>query len=266
MLWMLGFAGFAAGLMVNLLADSLPTVRTLRLPACPACGQQRPPIAWSGLLGFVTGSRRCSGCGAVLPYRHLLVELATPVLFVFCGLRTGWSVTTLVNVLYVTSLVLIVVTDLEHRLILHAVTLPSIALAVLGAYLNPVFDKPTRALLGGAVGLLAALSLYVFGALFALFLGRVRGEPLPGPALGFGDVTLSAFLGLIVGVPEIIFALVIGMLAGFIGALIFLAVRMVIHRPHQVFTSFIPYGPFLVLGGAAMLFYGSEFMAWYTGG
>jgi leader peptidase (prepilin peptidase)/N-methyltransferase len=189
-----------------------------------------------------------------------------PFLFVFCGLRTGWTVTTLVNLFYVTSLVVILVTDLEHRLILHAVTLPSMLVAVLGAYVNPAFDKPARALLGGAIGLLAALSLYLFGALFTALLGRLRGEQLPGPALGFGDVTLTTFLGLIVGVPEIIFALVIGMLAGFVGAMVFLVMRSVIQRRHEAFTSFIPYGPYLVLGGATMLFYGSEFMAWYTGG
>jgi prepilin signal peptidase PulO-like enzyme (type II secretory pathway) len=189
-----------------------------------------------------------------------------PLLFVFCGLRTGWSVTTLANTFYVTSLVLILVTDLEHRLILHVVSLPSILVAVLLAYVNPALDGPIRSLLGGAIGLVAALSLYFFGALFSMLLGRLRGEPLPGPALGFGDVTLSAFLGLIVGAPEIIFALVIGLLAGFVGAVVFLVVRSGIKRSHRAFTSFMPYGPFLVFGGAVMLFFGAEFMAWYTGG
>jgi len=266
MFWMLGIVGLAAGVFVNLLADSLPTVRRLQLPACGVCGQVRTRVAWSGVLAFVSGRRRCPHCGTALPYRHLLVELAMPSLFLFCGLRTGPSVTTFLNAFYVTSLVTVLVTDIEHRLILHAVTLPSILVAFVGAYLDPAFDNPKRALLGGAIGLLAALSLYLFGALFSWLLGRLRGEELPGPALGFGDVTLSAFLGLIVGVPEIIFALVIGMLAGFVGAVVFLLVRGGIQRAHRAFASFIPYGPFLVLGGAAMLFFGTEFMAWYTGG
>jgi len=265
-LWILGFAGLAAGVFVNLVADSLPTARRLRLPACHACGQVRTPLAWSGVLASASRRRQCLNCGAVLPCRHLLVELAMPLLFVLCGLRTGLSTTTVANALYVTSLVTILVTDVEHRLILHAVTLPSILVALAGAYLNPAFDNPKRALLGGAIGLVAALSLYLFGALFSWFLGRLRGEPLPGPALGFGDVTLSAFLGLIVGAPEIIFALVIGMLAGFVGAVVFLLVRGGAQGAHRAFSSFIPYGPFLILGGATMLFFGSEFLAWYTGG
>jgi prepilin signal peptidase PulO-like enzyme (type II secretory pathway) len=266
MLWILGICGLGAGVLVNLLADSLPTARRVQLPACRGCGQSRPPIAWSGILAFVSGHRRCPRCAALLPYRHLLVELALPLLFVFSGARTGASTTTFLNAFYAALLVLILVTDIEHRLILHAVILPSILLALIGAYVNPAFDDPKRALLGGAVGLLAALCLYFFGALFSWLLGRLRREALPGPALGFGDVTLSTFLGLIVGVPEIIFALVIGMLAGFVGAVILLLVRGAVQRTHRAFATFMPYGPFLVLGGAAMLFFGSEFMAWYAGG
>jgi prepilin signal peptidase PulO-like enzyme (type II secretory pathway) len=266
MLWILGVCGLIAGVLVNLLADSLPTARRVQLPACRSCGVVRQPVAWSGILAFVAGRRRCQQCGATLPYRHLVVELALPLLFVFCGMQTGATTTTLLNALYATSLVLVLVTDIEHRLILHAVILPSILLALAGAFLNPTFDDPKRALLGGAIGLLAALCLYLFGALFSWLLGRLRGEALPGPALGFGDVTLSTFLGLIVGVPEIIFALVIGMLAGFVGAVILLLVRSGIQRTHRAFATFMPYGPFLVLGGAVMLFFGSGFMTWYTGG
>jgi leader peptidase (prepilin peptidase)/N-methyltransferase len=266
MLWILGVCGFLAGVLVNLLADSLPTARRVQRPACPGCGQPRQPSAWSGIIAFVSGHRRCTQCGTPLPYRHLLVELALPALFVFSGVRTGASTITLLNALYATTLVLVLVTDIEHRLILHAVILPSILLALIGAFVNPAFDDPMRALLGGAIGLLAALGLYFFGGFFSWLLGRLRGEALPGPALGFGDVTLSTFLGLIVGVPEIIFALVIGMLAGFVGAVILLFVRGAIQRTHRAFATFMPYGPFLVLGGAAMLFFGSEFMTWYTGG
>lgn len=266
MLWILGICGLFAGVLVNLLADSLPTARRVQLPACRGCDQPRPLVAWSGILAFVSQHGRCPHCGVALPYRHWLVEVALPLLFVFSGARTGASATTLLNALYATSLVLVLVTDIEHRLILHAVMLPSIFLALIGAYLNPAFDDPKRALLGGTVGLLAGLGLYLFGALFSWLFGRLRGEALPGPALGFGDVTLSTFLGLIVGVPQIIFALVIAMLAGFAGALILLLVRAGVQRTHRAFATFMPYGPFLVLGGAAMLFFGSEFMTWYTGG
>jgi leader peptidase (prepilin peptidase)/N-methyltransferase len=228
------------------------------------CRQPRLLLAWSGLAAYVTRKERCPHCGAPLSIRHVLVELATPALFMFCWTQTGSTLTTLFNILYSAILVLVTVTDLEHRLILHIVSLPSIALALIGAYINPTFDSPRRALLGGGIGLGGALSLYLIGMLFGWWIGKRRGEALSGPAFGFGDVTLCTFLGLVLGAPEIIFAIVIGICAGFMFAAVYLVVRGLIRRDHAMFTAFIPYGPFLVLGGAIMLFFGRGFMAWWT--
>ena len=265
MFWILVFAGFVAGVVVNLCADSLPTARHLHRSRCAACGQPRPLLAWSGLVAYLSGHQRCAHCGRSLTVRYVIVEVITPVLFAFCWMRSGWTPTTLFNSLYSAILVLITVTDIEHRLILHVVSLPAIALALIGAYANPTFDSPIRALLGGAIGLVGASFLYGIGLLFAWQIGRRRGEPLSGPAFGFGDVTLCTFLGLIVGAPEIIFAIVIGILAGFVFATVYLVVRGLIQRKHAMYSAFIPYGPFLVLGGTFMLYFGREFMAWYIG-
>lgn len=265
MIWLFALTGVLSGMLINLLADTLPTRRRMHRPSCRMCGDERSPWTWSGLLALATGRRKCQNCGALLSTRHVIVELVTPALFVFCWVRTGPTVTTLLNVLYGAILVLIVATDMEHRLILHVVSLPAIALALVGAFLNPVFDTPKRSLLGGAFGLVGSLLLYLLGVLFSLLVAKSRGEPLPGPAFGFGDVTLSTFLGLIVGVPDIIFAFVIGICAGFAVALVYLVVRGLVARDHEMFTAFIPYGPFLILGGAVMLFFSQEFSAWYFG-
>ena len=209
MFWILVLAGLLTGILINLIADSLPVVRRLRAPVCATCGQPRRLVSWSGLIGYASRQHRCPHCRAPLPMRHLIVELVTPLLFVFCWTRSGATITTWLNILYSAILVLITVTDMEHHLILHAVSLPAIALAVIGAYLNPAFDSPKRALPGGAIGLTGALILYFTGMLFASIVSKRRGQPLSGPAFGFGDVTLSTFLGLIVGAPEIIFGFVI---------------------------------------------------------
>jgi prepilin signal peptidase PulO-like enzyme (type II secretory pathway) len=127
---------------------------------------------------------------------------------------------------------------------------------------NPAFDSPRRGLLGGAIGLVATLVMYVGGILYVRLVGRLRGQPLDQVAFGFGDVTLSTFIGLVVGTPEILLALAMGILgAGLFGAG-YLFVRGLIQRRHALFTA-IPYGPFLILGGATMLFWGPQIMAWY---
>jgi len=190
------------------------------------------------------------------------VELASAALFVFTWLRSGTTWTTLFSLLYSAILILIVVTDLEHRLILHVVTLPAILLALSGAFLNPAFATPKRALLGGVVGLVGTLGIYLMGIAFAWFMGRMRGQPISEVAFGFGDVTLNTFIGLVVGAPEIVFSMVIGFLLGGIAAILVLVVQGLLLRRYKLFTA-IPYGPFLILGGMAMLYFGPQVVDWY---
>ena len=263
MFWILAFVGWVVGTLINWLADSLPEKGRLDRPRCQVCAEPRPVTAWSALLAYVVRRHRCPSCSAPLAWRYIVVELATALLFGVTWLRTGASVTTVLSLFYGAVFVLILVTDLEHRLIQHVITLPAIVLAIIGAFVNPTFDSPARSLLGGAVGLVATYGIYLLGGLFARLMERIRGEPITEVAFGFGDVTLNTFIGLIVGAPEIIFAMVIGFLIGGVVASVFLLVQGAIKRRYTAFTA-IPYGPFLILGGSVMLYFGQEFMAWYT--
>ena len=58
--WVLAFGGLVAGIVVNLLADSLPAARRVDPPSCPACHSRRPLLAWSATAAFVAGRRRCA--------------------------------------------------------------------------------------------------------------------------------------------------------------------------------------------------------------
>jgi len=262
MIWLFCLLGLVTGSFVNLCADSLPTKQRLGRAACPYCGRPRPVAATSALVAFLTGRQRCPACAAPISVRHVVVELASALIFAFAWLRTGATWTTLFNVVYSAILILVTVTDLEHRMILHVVTLPAILLALLGAFLNPAWATPKRALLGGAIGLVATFGIYLLGIAFAGLMGRIRGQPISEVAFGFGDVTLNTFIGLIVRAPEIIFSMIMGILLGGIAALLVLVVQGLLRRQYKLFTA-IPYGPFLVLGGMTMLYYGPQVLDWY---
>jgi leader peptidase (prepilin peptidase)/N-methyltransferase len=259
---LLATLGLAAGAFINLCADSLPEGRRLRPPTCSYCGRSRSATAWSAVVAYLTGRGRCPYCAAPLSLRHVLVELAAILLYVLVWLRSGATVTTVLHIVYGSVFLLLLVTDLEHRLIPHVVTLPAILLGLLGAFFDPAFDSPKRGLLGGAIGLVSTLILYAGGLLFMRLVGQLRGQPLEETAFGFGDVTLSTFIGLAVGAPEVLFALALGILSAGLFGLGYLLVRGLIQRRYTLFTA-IPYGPFLILGGAVMLFWGPQIMAWY---
>ncbi len=263
MIWLLALCGFIIGILINLCADGLPIKRRLQRPVCPQCDQPRPFLAWSGILAWASRQRRCPNCATPLPWRHPLVELGAIGLFALCGLRGEPPFVLITQLVYGSIFILVLVTDLEHKLIPHLIMLPAIALAILATLLNPGSDYPARGLLGGGIGLISALGLYWFGKLFVKLVGRVRGRAVSQIAFGFGDVTLITFIGFAVGAPDIIFALVIGILSGGIISALYVSIFGLLLRKYSAFTA-IPYGPFLILGGSVMLYFGRAFMAWYS--
>ncbi len=235
--------GWLVGVAINHAADILPQRQTLQQwPSCPACGQPRPIRTWSALLALVTGQQACSHCGQPRQRlaRSLVVELATPLIFVFLMWHQGLSLQLALFSIYTTILILLTVTDLEHRLIFNAVILPSILFGLGAAFFTPNLSW-LSALLGG----ITAFILSYLAALFA------RG------GLGGGDVTLSTFLGVIIGFPYILLSLTFGVfLGGFVAFLLLITRRVGL-------KTFIPYGPFLTTTGWIMLIWGSEIWAYY---
>jgi prepilin signal peptidase PulO-like enzyme (type II secretory pathway) len=162
-----------------------------------------------------------------------------------------------------TILLLILVIDIEWRLILHVVT-GSSALIWLGVSLVDPDSDVVKILIGGAVGFALVFLFYLFGILFARLMARMRGQELEEIAFGFGDVTLSGLIGLIVGWPGVVLALFSGIMLGGIfslGYLAFMAAR-------RCYTAFIPipYSPFLIMGTGLVYFGGRDLFINLLGG
>jgi leader peptidase (prepilin peptidase)/N-methyltransferase len=144
----------------------------------------------------------------------------------------------------------VVLIDLEYRLIMHPV---SIFGAVLGLIIGTLQVGWLRALVGGAVGFAIMWLLYQFGILLIKVVNRRKGQPVNDVALGFGDVNLSGVLGLILGWPVILIGLVVAVLIGGIVSLIYIVIKL-ITRKYEAFMA-LPYGPFLVLGAVILIYF-----------
>ncbi|MGH2625045.1 MAG: prepilin peptidase [Anaerolineales bacterium] len=246
--------GWITGIVINLLSDQLPGRSALGAPRCDRCGAPRPAWAWSGMLGKLTAADRCVYCGTVRRARAAMVELglAGGFLWLEAGHAPGRA---LVSALVLSVFVLFAVIDIEHRLVLHVVSLPAAAVMALVGVLDPA-RGPAKTLLGGAAGAAIVFLMYLGGIGFSRLMARWRGEELEEVAFGFGDVTLAAVVGLVVGWPGVIPALVVGVLsAGAYSALFLLA--SLLRRRYVAFTP-IPYGPFLILGALTVYF------GWFT--
>jgi leader peptidase (prepilin peptidase)/N-methyltransferase len=153
------------------------------------------------------------------------------------------------------TFLLITVIDLEHRLILHVVVLPAaIILGTIGI-LDPARGA-LKTLGGGLAGAGSFYLLFLLGAAFARAIARSRQKPLDEVAFGFGDVTLAGLIGLIVGWPAVVPALLLGILTAGVFSLGHVLVMLLRHR-YSAFTP-IAYGPFLILGASLVYFGGKE--------
>ena len=249
-----GVLGWLVGVIINLLSDSLPdTNRAPHVPQCPACTAPRPLLAWSGILAAISRSWACPYCRTPRLWRALWVEVAAilgSILILYWSFSSfSFAAALIIGGIYL----LIVVIDVEHRLILHVVTFPSMGLIFIISALDPRMGWK-KALIGGAVGFILFLLLYLLGGVFAKWVSRRRGEPLDEVPFGFGDVTLATLIGITVGFPGVIEALLRGMIYGGIFSILFI-LSMVIRKRYSAFIP-IPYGPFLVLGSMVVYFSG----------
>jgi prepilin signal peptidase PulO-like enzyme (type II secretory pathway) len=118
------------------------------------------------------------------------------------------------------------------------------------------FDLQTaliRTLIGGAVGFGVFYFFYLLGILYSRWVAYRRGEPLDEVAFGGGDANLGGVIGLAVGWPGVMFAVVYAIFAGGAVSLIYLLI-MALRRRNSLFTP-IPYGPFIVFGAVIVLLF-----------
>jgi len=234
--------GWIAGLLINYLADQLPFFRSLHQPRCRRC---------SGLQSWLQFffQEDCPICGATQANRHKAVQIAYPLLFIGSLFWIPGRLILLEVILILTYFGLVLIIDLEHRLILNLVIYVGAFLGIIAGFR---LHGPGNTLLGGAAGFAMMLILYWIGELFTHFLSKRRGEPIEEVALGFGDVNLSGVLGLFLGWPGITLGLFVAIVLGGIASAVFLIV-MTLRREYKAFTA-LPYAPFLLFATLFLLF------------
>jgi len=237
--------GLVTGSFLNLCIDRLPKRESILRPPsqCDACQHRLRPLDLIPLLSYLYLRGRCRYCGASIHYRVPLVEAITAFIFVLLWNHYGFSIELPLAMLFACLFIIILVIDIEHRLILNRVVYPSIALAFLVQILTPN-GGIISAVIGGVTGAGILLLLVLL---------------FPG-GMGMGDVKLAALIGLLVGFPQVFIALLICFVSGGAVAGGLLLARLKGRKDP------IPLAPFLIAGLITTVFYGEEIMKLYSGG
>jgi leader peptidase (prepilin peptidase)/N-methyltransferase len=246
--------GFAIGSFLNVCIDRLPSGKSLISPPshCDAC--QRRLGIWDMIpvLSYLILRGRCRYCGARIPVRVVIVELACGILFLLAFWRYGLTAQFGVTAFWCCVFLVIIFIDWENQLILNKITYPAVVIALIFLAIHTYVPDANLLPLQSTLlnGVISGAALFVFFLLFVL----IR----PG-AMGMGDAKLVALIGLVSGFPLVVFSMLIGVVLGGIVAIILLATKIKGRK------DVIPYGTFLAIGPIIALIFAPEILHWYLG-
>ncbi|MCE9638276.1 MAG: prepilin peptidase [Planctomycetes bacterium] len=273
--------GLNVGSFLNVVAHRLPLGLSVVRPRsrCPGCltpiaaRDNIPVISWALLRG------RCRGCKGRISARYAAVEL-------LCGALAAWIAYAVVagpgrladgvawahaGVVFVAMAAMLAASliDLDHRILPDQLTIPGMWCGPAVAAFVPelVLRREAR---GGALELLtwlpqswpvplhaavlSAIGVAVGGGVI-WGLGAVGSRVLGKEAMGFGDVKFLAAIGGFAGPMGAVVAL---LLAALLGSVVGIA------RTIMTGDRYMPFGPFLAVGGLVAMLHGADLVASYV--
>lgn len=263
--------GLCVGSFLNVCVARWPHELSVVRPRsrCPNCGHQ---LAWFEnipVASWLVLRARCRCCEEPISSIYPLGELAIGVLWALTFAHFGPDFTALRIAVFLTILVGVALTDLQHYLIPDGFTVFGLVWCLGTALVapffseSPIFAGPYDALIGACAG----------AGLIAV-IGWLGEAALKREAMGMGDMTLMAFVGAALGPARALTTVFVG---ATLGAVIFLAVVYPIaflrrgrvapqtelalgESDAELTLPLVPFGVFLAPAAVIMLFFGDELL------
>ncbi len=213
---------------------------------CPLCGHR---IAWQQnipVLGWLRLGGRCGACQGRISARYPVIEVLTGALFFAVAWKFGPTAASAVYCVAGAILVAAALIDLDTTLLPDDLTLPLIGLGLMAAWQQWIPVSLTDAALGAFFG---------YFSLWAV--ARIYRAVRHVDGMAEGDFKLLSGLGALLGwqaLPAII------LLSSAVGAAV--GIYLIAARGHERNVP-IPFGPYLVGGGIAALFFGAALSRWW---
>ncbi|SHN78612.1 prepilin peptidase [Desulfitobacterium chlororespirans] len=240
-----GIWGVIIGSFLNVVIYRVPQEKSIIRPGshCTACGHNLRPWELVPVLSFLILRGRCVQCQEKISWRYPLIEVLNGVLYFYAAWmnHNGSFLQLGVNFYFLSTLLALAAIDWDTCRLPDVFTLPLLGVGIGAGFLLP--QGPS-----GWESLATALGV---GGVFWL-ITRLYPE-----GMGLGDIKLIAGLSAFLGFPEVLIAIFIASFTGSIGGLIMLSFKK------RSFREQIPFGPYLVLGGWAVFFWGQIILSFY---
>ena len=237
--------------LLGLIIGSFLNVVVLRLHAgegfvsgrsrCTACSHELEAFDMVPVVSFIMLRGRCRYCDKVISLQYPLVELATAVLFTLAYLQFGLTLIFLCVVVTFSGLMILFVYDALFQIVPDRVSIPTFLTALAASVLM------------GTSFTSIGIGVLLGGGFFLLQFILSRGKWIGG-----GDIRLGMIGGALLGWPLTVLFLFISYVAGSVITLLLTAARRQV-----TLKSYIPFGPYLILGMLVSLFWGQAILEWY---
>jgi leader peptidase (prepilin peptidase)/N-methyltransferase len=262
------FYGLVVGSFLNVLIYRMPREEPITTPPshCPSCNTRLRARDLFPLFSFLLARRKCRYCGEPISWRYFGVELLTGVLFSFTIAKHGFSVDSVLECLFLSTLIATFFIDLEHYIIPDELNLAGFLIGVARDGYKLFTHDPSWALaripipFTGTVvhaprsvtcALACAVILYTIAWLGTIVFRR--------DAMGMGDVKLAAAFGANFLAAEVLIAFFVGVALGAVIGVLILATKL----REWLEEDMVPFGPFLVTGAVVAMFWGLAIFNWY---
>jgi leader peptidase (prepilin peptidase)/N-methyltransferase len=240
------FVIFTCGLIIgsfcNVVIYRIPKGKSIAMPGsqCQLCGNSIHPWDNIPLLSYFMLKGKCRFCRGTISARYPAVEFTSGLLFVLLYIKFGLSTTFFIYALLASTLLVVALIDLDHKIIPNIITLPGMAVGLgLSGWALPI--TPLASLFGLLIG----------GVFFYLIALVSKG------GMGGGDIKLIAMSGAFLGWQGVLFTIFSSAL---LGSLVGMMLMLLGKKGRK---DMVPFGPFLSCGAILFMLSGDALIHWY---
>ena len=233
--------GSVMGSFYHVLATRLSNGLSIVKPASH-CEKCKHILKWYELIpiiSYIIQGGKCKKCKTKLPISYALIEICTGILFAVCYNEFGFSIETIVAIIFTSSLMIIIVSDIEYMIILDEVLIVAIASVIILYIIDLGLYQTSIKILCGA------------GAFLTMLLIKKLGDTIfKQESLGGGDIKLMFLIGLVIGYEMSVCNIFFATFLAFPIALLLLITKK---------DNMIPFGPFLSMSAILLYIWGLTF-------
>jgi leader peptidase (prepilin peptidase)/N-methyltransferase len=254
--------GLVIGSFLNVCIYRIPRDGSIMSPSrsyCPHCNHQLGALDNIPVFSYIFLRGKCQYCKGNISPRYMIVELLTAGIFaliLYKGMslhQSQFNVAMYILKACIFSAFLIVISfiDIDYEEIPDKVVYPGLGIGFLLMVYMSIMNKDIKLIAFSVLGAVA-------GALVIILIAIIGKAIFRKEAMGGGDITLMAMIGMYVGLwPSIPLTIILSSILGSIVGMILIAFRKKSSDGH------IPFGPFLSTGALITILYGNELWSLY---